>query len=154
MSITLSEELKAILADKDTIKIIGTADAAGTPHLAGKGSIGVDDDGRLYYLELLEGSVTNKNMIRSLWFDKPIAILVIAKDRRSFHINAKPIKTLIANHVFEKYYELVQSKNPNNDLAAVYYFDVEAITERTYALRKDQEEELHPLYTHLDRWAV
>ncbi|MDR2133107.1 MAG: hypothetical protein LBP30_07170 [Clostridiales Family XIII bacterium] len=154
MSIQISEELKRIIQDKSSLKILGTVDGKGVPHLAGKGSIDVDEEGTLYYLELLEGSLTNKNMIRSLWFNKPVAILVVSGDRRSFHILAKPVKTLVANHVFEKYYELAQSRNPDNDLAAVYYFDVLEVRESGYAKRKQEEEALHPLYEHLDRRAV
>jgi hypothetical protein len=154
MSITISEELQKVIKDPKTIKVLATTDGDGNPHVVAKGSLSIDEDGRLYHLELLEGSKTNKNVTRSLWFDRPVSILLIAEDRKSYQIKAQPVKALVFGHVFEKYYVQSQERNPNNDLSTVYYYDVLEVIEQTYETRRLEEAEIHPLYEHLDRWAV
>jgi hypothetical protein len=149
----LSEEVKNYIFDRDSIKVLATVDKFGNPHVVAKGSLTVDENGRLLYLELLESSRTNKNMIYSLWFEKKIAINIITPQRKSILIRGKPIKTLIAGSVFEKYYTLVQQRDAENDLAAVYYIDVEEVIDESYPVRRAEESAKHPLYVHLDRLA-
>jgi hypothetical protein len=149
----LSEEVKNYIFDKDSVKVLATVDKFGNPHVVAKGSLTVDENGRLLYLELLESSRTNKNMIYSLWFEKKIAINIITPQRKSVLIRGKPVKTLIAGSVFEKYYAFVQQRDAENDLAAVYYIDVEEVIDESYPVRRAEENAKHPLYIHLDRLA-
>lgn len=154
MAVELSEEVKNALRDPGSVKVLASVDRDGRPYVVAKGSLSVDEEGRLYYLELLESSATNKNLIRSLWYDQWVAVNVITKDGRSYQIRGVPVKTLVAGRIYEAYYQKVQSQNPQNDLAAVYYIEPEEIREQTYQLRKEQEERKHPLYIHLDRLAA
>lgn len=153
MAVAISQEVKEIILDKDTIKVLASVDLDGNPHVVAKGSLSVNDEGKIVYLELLESSKTNKNLIGSLWFEKKVAINVISKDRRSFQIKGKPIKTLVAGRVYEEYYKKAQEKNKDNDLAAVYFIEPEEVIEETYFARKEIEGKKHPLYIHLDRLA-
>jgi hypothetical protein len=149
----ISEELKKHILDKDAIKILATTDKDGNPHVVAKGSLTVDENNKLLYLELLESSRTNKNMIRSLWFEKKVAVNIITPQRKSVQIKGKPVKALIAGKVFEKYYDFVRQRDPDNDLATVYYIEVEEVIDESYKARRAEEEAKHPLYTHLDRLA-
>jgi predicted pyridoxine 5'-phosphate oxidase superfamily flavin-nucleotide-binding protein len=149
----ISEEVKAHILNRESIKVLATIDKDGNPHVVAKGSLTVDDEGRLLYLELLESSRTNRNMIYSLWFEKRVAVNIITPQRKSILIKGKPVKALIAGSVFEKYYNLVQQRDAENDLAAVYYIDAEEITDESYPVRRAEETAKHPLYIHLDRLA-
>jgi hypothetical protein len=149
----LSEEVKGYILDRDSIKVLATTDKDGTPHAVAKGSLTVDEEGRLLYLELLESSRTNKNMIYSLWFEKKVAVNIITPQRKSVLIKGRPVKTLIAGRVFEKYYTFAQQRDSGNDLAAVYYIDVEEVIDESYPVRRAEEAAKHPLYIHLDRLA-
>lgn len=153
MSVEISQEVKDIIKDKDAIKVLASVDPSGNPHVVVKGSISVNEDGKIVYLELLESSRTNKNLVNSLWFDKKVAINVISQDNQSFQIKGKPVKILVAGHVYEEFYKQAQEEDPENDLAAVYIIEPEEITEETYSKRKETEEKKHPLYIHLDRLA-
>lgn len=149
----ISEKIKSYILDKDSVKVLATVDKHGNPHVVAKGSLTVDEEGRLLYLELLESSRTNKNMIYSLWFEKRIAVNIITSQRKSILIKGRPVKTLIAGEVFEKYYAFVQQRDSENDLAAVYYIDVEEVIDESYPVRRAEETAKHPLYIHLDRLA-
>ncbi len=151
MAIKIKEELKEILADEDTIKVIASVDLEGKPHVVVKGSISLNENNQIRYLEFLENSRTNKNLLASLWFDKTLAITVLSKDRRSFQIKGRPIRTSIAGREFEEEYKKAQERHPDNDLSAIYYIDVDEIIEETYSVRRAEESKKNPLYVHLDR---
>jgi hypothetical protein len=55
--------------------------------------------------------------------------------------------------VYEKYYAFAQQRDSENDLAAVYYIDVEEVIDESYPVRRAEEAVKHPLYIHLDRLA-
>lgn len=151
MSIVINEELSKILADPETIKVLASVDMKGNPHVVAKGSIGLTKENELVYLELIESSRTNKNLTAAIWFSKKVAITVISKDKRSYQIKGTPRKTLIAGSVFEQFYKSVLERNKENDLAAVYYIEIEEIIDESYQSRLKEEREKHPLYIHLDK---
>jgi predicted pyridoxine 5'-phosphate oxidase superfamily flavin-nucleotide-binding protein len=154
MAVEINDELKAIIADKETIKVLASVDLDGNPHVVAKGSIALTEDGKqIVYSELLEGSRTNKNLTAGIWFNKKVAINLISKDRVSYQIKGTPVKTLIAGKTFEKYYIQAEQRNPENNLAAVYYIDIEEIINESYPVRFKEEREKHPLYIHLDKLA-
>lgn len=154
MTAIVNDELRKILKDKDTIKVIASVDTEGVPHVTAKGSIALtEDEKQIVYLELLEGSRTNKNLTAAIWWNKKVAINVISKDKVSYQIKGTPAKTLIAGSEYEKYYILAEQRNPENDLAAVYYIDIEEIVNESYQVRLAEEKQKHPLYIHLDKLA-
>lgn len=148
----LPEKYYEIFLNKNAIKVISTIDPEGTPHVVIKNSLTVDSSGRIVFLELLEASVTNKNMVRSLWFNKKISILVF-DGKQSIQVKGTTVKILVAGSVYEEYYQQVQSRCEDDDLAAVYYIDVEEVLDETYGERKKIYENRHPLYMHIDRLA-
>jgi len=149
----LSQEIITAIKDKDSIKVLATVDGRGFPHVVAKGSINVDENGQLYFWELLESSVTNRNTIHALWYNTYVAINVISKDRKSWQIKGVPYKTLVNGKEYQAAYLKAQERNPENDLAAIYYIRPEEVIEESYPVRKAEEDAKHPLYIHLDRLA-
>jgi hypothetical protein len=153
MATEISQEIREIFADKDSIKVLATSDEHGVPHVVAKGSLSVNDEGDVVYWELLEKTITGRNVTHSLWFDRQVSVLVIAKDGRSFQIKGTPYRTLISGKEYEKFYVEAENLNPENDLAAVYFIRPEIVREETYPVRLKQQRERHPLYQHLDKIA-
>ena len=152
MAVEINDELREIIADKESIKMLASVDSEGNPHVVAKGSINLSEDGKqLVYMELLEGSKTNKNLTAAIWFNKKVAVNVISKERKSYQIKGTPVKTVIAGKVFEEYYIKAEERNPENNLAALYYIDIEEVIDESYPVPLKEEREKHPLYVHLDK---
>ena len=154
MSVVISEELKSGISDPESIKVLATKNRNGEVHVAAKGSISLTEDGSIRYLELLESSQTNKNLTYALWFDQKVAINIITKDRRSYQIKGIPRRALVFGREFEEYYKTVVEKDPENDLAAVYFIEPVEVREESYSVRREEQRKEHPLYLHLDRVAA
>lgn len=153
MAIALSQEIKDAIHDPKSIKVVASKDRYGEVHVVAKGSLFVTDEGQLAFLELLESSQNNKNFTYSLWFDQKVAVNIITEDRRSYEIKGIPVKSLVFGHEFEAHYKRVVEKDPDNDLAAVYFIEPIAVKEESYKVRRTEENKKHPLYLHLDRIA-
>lgn len=153
MAIELTKEIIDLLAEEDTTKVLATLDENGFPHVVVKQSLQPGEDGTILYLELLESSRTNKNLVRSIWYDRGVAVTLKGKDGRSWQIKGKPVKTHITGSLFQKHYTAVRQKLGDVDLAAVWVIEPEEIINETFAVRKDEEERKHPYFTHLDRLA-
>jgi hypothetical protein len=153
MAAEISQEIREIFNDRDSVRVLATSDENGIPHAVAKGSLFIDDNGDVVYLELLEKTVSGRNVTHSLWFDRKVAVLVIAKDGRSFQIKGIPYRTLISGKEYERFYVEAEKRNPENDLAAVYYIKPDEVREETYPVRLAQQRERHPLYQHLDKIA-
>jgi hypothetical protein len=153
MAIQLEKEVIELLADKDTVKILTTIDNKGVPHTVIKQSLHLGEDGNLIHRELLESSQTNKNLVRSIWFNHKVAITLKGTDGRSYQIKGKPIRAIISGPVFQEQYLQVRERLGDVDLAAVWIIEPEEIRNETYFVRKNQEEADHPYFKHLDRLA-
>lgn len=153
MAITLSKEIVDAIKNPKSIKVIASRDRHGDVHVVAKGSLSVAENGQLFFLELLEGSQNNKNLTYSLWFNQKVAINVITPDYKSYQIKGIPVRSLVAGSEFETYYRSVVEKNPDNDLAAVYFIDPVEEKEESYLVRREEHSKRHPLYLHLDRLA-
>jgi hypothetical protein len=151
MTAQINKELKKILEDPASIKMIASVDLEGRPHVVVKGSISLNEAGQIQYLEFFENSRTNKNLLVSLWYNKPVAINVVSPDKRSFQIKGRAVRSIIAGREFEKYYIQARARDPDNDLSSIYLIDIDEVTEQTYRLRRAEEAERNPLYIHLDR---
>lgn len=147
----LSKELIEIINDKETLKSIATVNRDGIPHVAYKGSLHVEGDQIVFY-DLIQSSQINKNLVHAIWFQKKVAISLLTKDKRSFLILAKPIKSVTAGKEFEKIYiDLQEKKGKEVDLSAIWYLEPIRIKEETYSVRRKEEEEKYPYIRHLDR---
>ena len=151
MTVAISEELKLILAEKETLKALASVDKDGVPHVVFKGSIQVAPEGHLTYLEILESSQTNKNLTHALWFDRVITINVVSKERRSFQIKGKPRKVHVAGPLFEQKYLEVNGRVPGADLSGVWEIEPLEVREQTFGVRLAQQKRDFPFIGHLDQ---
>lgn len=154
MSVQLTEEIKQAIYDKDSIKVVATISKEGVPHVTAKGSLTVDEEGRIKFLELLEKSQTQRNLVYSIWFDKKVAINIITADKRSYQIKGVPYKAITTGHVFQEAYIDVQNRlGKDIDLSAIWLIDVEEAYEETFAVKREQLETEFPYELHVDRLA-
>jgi len=150
----LSPELLEILAHPATPKVIATLDEDGSPRAVPSPFLHARPDGLLVHFELLETSVTNRNLLRSLWFDRKLAVTLVGAEGQTFVIKAVPAKAEISGSAFGRAFETVRSVLGDADLAAVWLLRPHAIVDETYTTRKRDEEERHPFSIHLDRLLV
>ncbi|MCW2318823.1 hypothetical protein M2322_004392 [Rhodoblastus acidophilus] len=153
MTFRLTPDVSALLDDPETIKILATVGADGAPHAVAKQSLHLGEDGCLHYLELLESSTTNKNMVRSLWFDGTVAITLAHRDGRSVQIKGRPIKVHITGELFQRHYRALRLSDPEADLASVWVIEPVAVTDQNARVRREAEAVRHPHFLHLDRLA-
>lgn len=151
MAIKLQDKIIKLINDKDTIKVLSTVDKDNVPHTVFKSFLKVDDSGNIIYLELIESSITNNNMVNSIWFKKKVSITIKSKNNESYQIKGVPVKAEISGQLFKKYYKFVKENIEDGDLSTVWVIEPEEIRNETYSYRKKQEEEKHPLLIHLDR---
>ncbi len=153
MAAKLTTEIIDLLGDGETTKVLATLDADGFPHAVVKQSLQPGDNGEIIYLELLESSRTNKNLVRSLWFGQKVAIALKGKDGRSWQVKGRPVKTHITGPLFQRHYANIRERFGDADLAAVWVIEPEEVIEESFAVRRSEEEQKHPFFTHLDRLA-
>jgi hypothetical protein len=144
--------LSIALKTANALKFVATAAEDGTPHLEENTSIHVDNDGRLVLLELDEYSLTNRNLVRSIWFSKPIAILVQAEGV-AVKVTGRPYKAVITGPLFEEHYRAVQATDKDAELSTVWLIDITAISDERPAARRERDNKGRLPLTHLDRIA-
>ncbi len=150
MAVQLDKNVKELLQDEETVKVLATTDENGVPHAVIKQTLHLGEDGNLVYLELLESSRTNKNLVRSIWFDRKVAVTLKGKSGDSYQIIGSPIKGVITGPEFQKYYVDIRKRLGDVDLATVWIIEPEEVMNQTFSVRKAQEEARRPLFRHLD----
>ncbi len=153
LSIKLENKIIKLINDEDTVKVLSTVDKDNIPHSTFKNFLNVDNNGNILYMELIESSMTNSNMVNSIWFKKKVSITVKSKDNESYQIKGIPVKAYISGHIFRKYYEIIRERIEDGDLSTVWIIEPEEVRNETYSYRKKSEEKKHPLLIHLDRLA-
>jgi len=153
MAALLNKEIRDLLADPASVKVLATVDEAGLPHAVVRQSLQVGDDGNLFYTELLESSRTNKNLVRSIWSDKQVSIAILGAKGQSYQIKGIPVKTHITGPLFQKHYTNVRRKLGDVDLAAVWIIEPLEVIDENFHVLKAEEEKNHPFLKHLDRLA-
>lgn len=151
MSLHITEEVKEIINDKETVAVISAVGKNGNPFSEVSKKLTIWKDERIAYYELLESSQLQKNLVYSLWFDKEIIISLIGKNGKNYSVIGKPYQALIAGHEFEaEYIEAQEEFGERTDLSTVWLIDVISITEDTYEVAKTKEEREHPYLMHMD----
>jgi uncharacterized membrane protein YheB (UPF0754 family) len=153
MATKLNKEIIDLLGRDDSIKVLATVGEQGYPHAAAKPFIRVDDEGNLLYLELVESSNTQKNLVRSIWFDQKVSVSVSNGKGHSWQIKGKPVKSLITGPLFLQHYSEVRRLLGDVDLSAVWVIEPEEVINENIFVRHAEEERAHPLFRHLDRLA-
>lgn len=152
MSIPLDREFARIFNDKAATTVLATTDEDGTPHVVLKGSLHVDEDGKLVLLELSEYSQTNRNLVRAIWFERKVAISVRTADERCFHLTGRPVRAIVAGPVFERHYRQLRERRGDVDLSTVWIIEPDSLDEKGNPDALKSEEGRIPLI-HLDRIA-
>jgi predicted pyridoxine 5'-phosphate oxidase superfamily flavin-nucleotide-binding protein len=151
MPAEFGEEISALLDREDTLKVLTTVDEQGVPHTVPKGSLRLGKDGDLILLELVESSRTNRNLIRSLWYDRTVSILLVGSNKDAYQIRGLPVKTYVSGPIYQKEYDAVRERLGDVDLAAVWIIRPHEVLNQSPSIRQKEERELHPLFAHLDR---
>lgn len=154
MGIKLEDKLIDIINRKTTINALATVDKDGVPHVTYKGSFHIRDNGLLEFYEIIETSVTNKNLTTSIWFDKVVAVNFLSEDKESFQVKAKVRKAIISGQEFKKVYQTLRERFGDVDVSTVWLLEPIEVREETFSKRRVLEEEAHPLLRHLDRLTV
>jgi hypothetical protein len=153
MAATLNREVTDLLNDDATTKVLATVDGDGIPHVVIKQSLHAGCDGTLHLLELHESSTTGRNLVRSIWYDRPLAIALKGKDGRSVQIKGRAVKNLIAGPLFQQHYVKVREQYGDIDLAGVWVIEPDQIIDQGFDQRPDSETASNPSLIHLDRIA-
>ncbi len=154
MSIQITEEVRQAFAARDSVKMLGTVSKEGIPHVTVKGSIQLTEDGKITFLELLEKSQTQKNLVYALWFDRQVTVNVITSGRKSYQIKGIPYKAVTSGREFQNAYQAVQDRFGNDfDLSAIWYINIEEIEEESFLVRREKLEKEYPYELHVDRLA-
>lgn len=143
--------LRELFNDPATVGTVATLDESGAPYAVPSPFLHLDAAGRLVHLELLETSTTHRNLLRSIWFDRPVTVTLSGKDGRVAVVKGRVHKAHVSGPLFSDYYRKVREQLGDADLAAGWLIEVQEVVDETYALRKAREEELHPFFRHLDR---
>ncbi len=148
----LPEELKKLLKDSESVKILATVDEKGNPHAVLKDSMTMLDSGEIAYAEDLDSSFSNKNMVRSIWFDKHISIN-ITKGDESYQVKGKPKKCLITGPLFKEFLLRERKKTGDkSDIQSVWIVSVEEVRNQSRNKRREEEWENRPYFNiHLDK---
>jgi hypothetical protein len=150
--VTLPKELGELLEDKDAVKVLGTVDGQGIPHVVFKDSFTLLEDGSLAYAEDLDSSQSSKNMVRSIWFDKTVSVTV-GKGEEGYQMKAKPVKCLITGPLFKEFLLRERERlGPDADIQAVWVISPLELRNQSRKVRREEERAKDPFYNiHLDR---
>lgn len=154
MAVQLGKDVVELLQDSETIKVLATIDENGFPHVVAKQSLELGEDGNLVHLEFLESSRSGKNLLRSIWFDRKVAVTLLGRRNQSFQIKGKPVRSIITGPVFQRHYLKVRETLGDVGLAAVWVIEPEEVIDESFSARLKEEEATHPSYKHLDLFAV
>jgi hypothetical protein len=144
-----------MIDDPETVKILATVGPDGVPDAVVKSSLRLRDDGLLEYDELLETSLTGRNMIYALWFDRTVSVNLVAPGGRgSLGLLAKPVRVAVSGREYKRRYQELRLTDPDSDLGAVWTLALMGLTSKSLKSRRREEEKAHPLLRHLDRLTV
>ncbi len=151
MEIIFNQEIIECINNPNTLKVIATINNKGIPHVTFKDSISVNENGEIVLCEIIDSSVTNKNLVYSIWFGRSVSINILGINRKSYLIEGIPVRAIIAGKEFQKYYFYMQKKYGNIDLSTVWIIEPQWVKEETLEKRLIEEENKHPIINHLDR---
>ena len=143
------DNIKSIINNPKTIKVLGTVGVDGVPHTAVKQSLHINEDGNIEYFELLESSVSYKNVTGSIWFDKKVSIVVIGENRESFEITGRVDRILIAGDRYEEAYKKALEEK-GFDIAALIIIIPEKIDDKAAKKKFEEQDSTRIFYRHLE----
>lgn len=138
----LSDEVVKLINDPKKIKTLTTVDREGNPHTVPVGSMTVLD-GKIAFLELLDTSKTQKNILNCYWFKKDVAILVVGDWEKGevYQIKGSPYKFLREGPIWDKFLDEIWKFIPEADPTGVWLITPREVVNQNYFLRRKAEEE-------------
>ncbi len=70
----LTQEVLQVINAPDSVKVLGTLDEEGLPYLSPAQLLSVNDGRSLLIGERLEKAPSNRNLVRSIWQEKPVSV--------------------------------------------------------------------------------
>ncbi len=147
---TVPSKIKSMFNSPKTKKVIATVSCDGVVHVTFKEMMFMEDSGKIILLEILEKSITNRNLTYSIWFNRPVAINMLSEEETSFHLQVIPTRAIISGKEFEAYYNYVQERLGNYDLSTVWLFELLEIRETSLQQRISENADIYPFIKHLD----
>ncbi len=132
-------ELKGLLEDYESIKVLSTTDKDGVPNACFKGSLTALDDGLLAYVEFSESSRSQKNMLHNLWFKKPVAIAV-CKGALAYQIKGVPYRFVIEGPLRDRFFQEVWKRIPESNPSGVWLIKPEEIIDESFLAQQKKEQ--------------
>ena len=147
----LPGDLVRLLADGDAVKIVATTDERGAPHAVVKSSLTTLDGETLAYSEDHDGYISNRNLVRSIWFNRPVAVNV-TKGAESYQVKGRPHRCLITGPVFQRFLlDARTARGPDAGIAAVWVIVPEEIRNESASVRQPEAARRQPFSSvHLD----
>ncbi len=147
-------EFLELVNDPQSVKVVATTDKAGAPHVVVKDSLTVAG-GHLAFGEVLEDSDSGRYLVRSIWFDRPVAVNV-TKGERSWQVKGRTYKCLIAGPLLKDFLLRERAKRgPDADLNAVWLIEPTEVRDEALEVRRQALEARRPLFgRHLDRASI
>jgi hypothetical protein len=154
MAVEISDKQKKTLENEQLVRILVSNGKAGKVHGSRIHKLQVTDNGTILYFEYIESSLTNQNLIYSLWFDKEIEIFAEDENKTSFTVRGIPKKAIIEGAFFEEEYKKVQKLYEGQiDLSTIWEIEVLSVENANLVELSKQEQETYPMIQHLDRIA-
>lgn len=132
-------ELKGLLEDPESVKVLTTTDKDGVPHTVFKASLTALDEDFLAYVELFESSQSQKNMLQSLWFRKPVAI-ALCKGGLAYQIKGEPYRLVIEGPLRDRFFQQVWKRIPEVNPCGVWLIRPKEIIDESYQTQQKKEQ--------------
>jgi hypothetical protein len=151
----LDAELISLINDPSTIKIVVSTDEKGRPFASRRDTLSVLEDGRLVYAEEFEGSYTNSNVLRAVWYDRSVGVTIIGTDGRAFQLLGRPVRFDFVGPLHKKFYLAQREKfGGDSEVSGVWIIEIDEIINDTPSFRRVEEDRIHPYFRHLDRSTI
>ncbi|MEO0034202.1 MAG: hypothetical protein RLZZ501_225 [Pseudomonadota bacterium] len=151
---SLSATAATLLADPATTRILAVPGADDRPRLVPVPALQPGEDGILLLPERHDSAESHRGLLRALWYDRPVALLLTHPDGRALELHARPRQAHITGPLFQHHYQELRAREGDVGLGAVWEIAVEAEFDQSLAARDEAEATRHPGFTHLDRIAV
>ena len=139
--VKLPKEVMEILSEPETLKVLTTTGENGNPHSVFKSSLIALDEETLGYLELIEVSRTNKNILLNLWGKKLVSVVLFnPKTGASYQIKAEPYKLVDQGPIWENFLDQVWQVMPDANPASVWLLKPREILNEGYQARLEEIE--------------
>jgi len=150
----LPPAVAGLLDDPGTIRLVVANDARGVPLPAVSPDLRAGDDGRLWHLEFAEASDTAKSLLGSLWYDRPVTVLLLRPDGSGARLIGQVERTVITGPLFQRLYTETRERRGDIGLAAIWVLRPEEVEVFDAGRWAYDESAQRPFFTHLDRLTI